>query len=72
LFCGDLRGSPRHLRAIACYENIMSDPHQSGSWRKNAGPAAPAETKLLQGPRPRTFELGSALRIFREIIYGFR
>jgi uncharacterized protein (TIGR00730 family) len=50
----------------------MSDPRESGSWRKNAGPAAPADIKLLQGPRPRGMELGSAFRIFREIVYGFR
>jgi uncharacterized protein (TIGR00730 family) len=51
---------------------MITDPSQSGSWRKNAGPAAPADIKLLQGPRPRGMELGSAFRIFREIIYGFR
>jgi uncharacterized protein (TIGR00730 family) len=50
----------------------MSDLSQSGSWRKDAGPAAPADIKLLQGPRPRGMELGSAIRIFREIVYGFR
>jgi uncharacterized protein (TIGR00730 family) len=51
---------------------MMSDPKASGSWRKGAGPAAPADIKLLQGPRPRGIELGGALRIFREIVYGFR
>jgi uncharacterized protein (TIGR00730 family) len=51
---------------------MTDDPSQSGSWRKNAGPAAPADIKLLQGPRPRGMELGSALRIFCEIVYGFR
>src|SRR5689334_12343695 len=50
----------------------MSDPHESGTWRKGAGPAAPADIKLLQGPRPRGLELGSALRIFFEIVRGFR
>ncbi len=50
----------------------MSDGTQSGSWRKDAGAAAPADIKLLQGPRPRGMELGSAFRIFREILYGFR
>lgn len=50
----------------------MNDSSQFRSWRKNVSPAAPAEVKLLQGPRPRRFELGSALRVFREIIYGFR
>lgn len=50
----------------------MSIPTQSGSWRKHAGPAAPADIKLLQGPRPRGMELGSAFRIFFEILSGFR
>jgi uncharacterized protein (TIGR00730 family) len=50
----------------------MNDASQSGSWRKNAGPAAPADIKLLQGPRPRGMELGSAFRIFLEIVRGFR
>jgi uncharacterized protein (TIGR00730 family) len=50
----------------------MSNLSESGSWRRFAGPAAPADIKLLQGPRPRGLELGSAIRIFREIVYGFR
>jgi hypothetical protein len=50
----------------------MSESSQSGSWRKDAGPAAPADIKRLQGPRPRGMELGSAIRVFREIVYGFR
>src|SRR5919106_6371321 len=51
---------------------MSEDPSQSGSWRKDAGPAAPADIKLLQGPRPRGMELGSAFRIFLEIVRGFR
>jgi uncharacterized protein (TIGR00730 family) len=51
---------------------MASDPSLSGSWRKDAAEAAPAETKLLQGPRPRGRELGSAIRIFLEIVRGFR
>jgi len=51
---------------------MSDDPRPSGSWRKDAGPAAPADIKLLQGPRPRGMELGSAFRICREIIHGFR
>ena len=27
---------------------------------------------MLQGPRPRGLELGSAIRVFREMVYGFR
>jgi uncharacterized protein (TIGR00730 family) len=50
----------------------MTDPHQSGNWEKGAGLVAPAETKFLQGPRARLSELRSALRVFREMIYGFR
>ena len=45
---------------------------ESGSWRKNTAHAAPEDIKLLQGPRPRGLELGSALRIFFEIVRGFR
>src|SRR6476620_8689840 len=51
---------------------MTDDPSQSGTWRKNAGPEAPADIKLLQGPRPRGMELGTAFRVFREMIYGFR
>src|SRR5829696_1299399 len=51
---------------------MPTDPSESGSWRKNAGPAAPADVKLLQGPRPRGVEFGSALRIFWEIVRGLR
>ena len=39
---------------------------------RTPAPAAPADIKFLQGPRPRGLELGSAVRIFREIVYGFR
>ncbi len=47
-------------------------PSESGSWRKDAGAASPADIKLLQGPQSRGMELGSAFRIFREILRGFR
>ena len=43
-----------------------------GVGARTPGPAAPADIKFLQGPRPRGIELGSAFRIFREIVYGFR
>jgi uncharacterized protein (TIGR00730 family) len=44
----------------------------SGEWQRKAGLAAPAETKFLQGPQRRAFELGRAIRVFREMVYGFR
>jgi uncharacterized protein (TIGR00730 family) len=44
----------------------------SGEWKRNAGAAAPAETKFLQGPAPRRFEFWQAVKIFRELVYGFR
>jgi uncharacterized protein (TIGR00730 family) len=36
------------------------------------GPGGPEVPRFLQGPQPRGFELGRALRIFWEIIRGFR
>ena len=44
----------------------------SGEWKRNAGEAAPSETKFLQGPQKRQSEFWQALRIFRELVYGFR
>ena len=44
----------------------------SGEWKRNAGAAAPAETKFLQGPQRRPSEFWQAFRIFRELVYGFR
>jgi uncharacterized protein (TIGR00730 family) len=41
-------------------------------WGKDAADAAPEEAKFLQGPQRRTFELGRAFKIFRELLYGFR
>ena len=35
-------------------------------------PAAPEVAKFLQGPQPRGFELARALRIFFELLHGFR
>jgi uncharacterized protein (TIGR00730 family) len=46
--------------------------NESGSWPKADRTASPADQRLLLGPQPRGSELGSALRIFREIIRGFR
>jgi uncharacterized protein (TIGR00730 family) len=48
-------------------------PEQAKSetqWGK--GPAAPEEVRFLQGPQPRGFELVRALRIFWELLRGFR
>ena len=45
---------------------------QSGDWKRNAGEAAPAETKFLQGPQKRQSDFWQAVRIFRELVYGFR
>jgi uncharacterized protein (TIGR00730 family) len=47
-------------------------PDLSGEWKRNAGAAAPAETKFLQGPAPRGSEFWQAFKIFREFLYGFR
>jgi uncharacterized protein (TIGR00730 family) len=37
-----------------------------------AGAAANEESRFLQGPQPRGFELGKALSIFAEMVRGFR
>jgi uncharacterized protein (TIGR00730 family) len=47
-------------------------PVPSGEWERNAGAAAPEEVKFLEGPQPRSFELWRTLKIFRELIHGFR
>ena len=44
----------------------------SGEWKRNAGAAAPSETKFLQGPQRRPSEFWQACKIFRELVYGFR
>ncbi len=43
-----------------------------GSTRWGKAPAAPEVVKFLQGPQPRGFELARALRIFFELLRGFR
>src|SRR5262245_46527762 len=48
----------------------MSAPPQQ--WEHGAGRAAPEETRFLQGPQPRGFELVRAARIFWELLQGFR
>jgi hypothetical protein len=53
-----------------------SSPHRSPSesqlirWATHTGDAK--VSRFLQGPQRRVFELGTALRIFRELIHGFR
>jgi uncharacterized protein (TIGR00730 family) len=49
-----------------------NNPTQCGSWERNTAYAAPEDIKLLQGPRSRGLELGGAVRIFRELIRGYR
>ena len=44
----------------------------SGEWKRNAGAAAPSETKFLQGPQRWPSEFWQACKIFRELVYGFR
>lgn len=41
-------------------------------WERGAGLAAPGESRFLQGPQPRGFELVRAARIFWELVQGFR
>src|SRR5579872_5991093 len=45
-------------------------PEARAQWGKTAG--SPEEQLFLEGPHGRGFELGRAIRIFRELIYGFR
>jgi uncharacterized protein (TIGR00730 family) len=54
--------------------DLITDPpaNPSGDWDRHAGEATPQEVKFLQGPQPRGFELWRTLKIFRELIYGFR
>ncbi len=40
-------------------------------WAHQSGATA-SVTKFLKGPQKRSFELGTAMRVFREMIYGFR
>ena len=43
---------------------------ESGAW--GSGPGAPEVVNFLQGPQGRGFELARALRIFGELLRGFR
>jgi|SRR5579883_48190 len=44
----------------------------SGDWPRSIEPASLDETKFLQGPAPRKSEFWQAIRMFRELVYGFR
>ncbi|VTR94717.1 Uncharacterized protein OS=Candidatus Entotheonella sp. TSY2 GN=ETSY2_24680 PE=4 SV=1: Lysine_decarbox [Gemmata massiliana] len=44
----------------------------SGEWQRHAGRAVPEAKKFLQGPQARKFEFWQAVKIFRELVYGFR
>jgi hypothetical protein len=57
----------------------MADRHDdidpaklSGEWQRKSGEMTPAATKFLQGPQARKFEFWQAVKIFRELLYGFR
>ena len=45
---------------------------KSGEWGKKPASAAPEVAKFLQGPQHRTFEFWRAVKIFRELLWGFR
>jgi uncharacterized protein (TIGR00730 family) len=47
-------------------------PDLSGEWLRKSGDAVPEAKKFLQGPQSRRFELWQAVRVFREMVYGFR
>jgi uncharacterized protein (TIGR00730 family) len=47
-----------------------TDPHEQ--WDKHPGSARPDVIRFLEGPQSRGFELGQALRLFWEVIRGFR
>lgn len=44
----------------------------SGEWQRRAGETLPEAKKFLLGPQPRKFEFWQAVKVFREMIYGFR
>jgi hypothetical protein len=52
--------------------DLILDPHDTAEWKRDAGAASPGETKFLQGPQRRGFELRESLRIWWEFITGFR
>lgn len=55
--------------------DLITDPPHAvpdGDWDRNAGAAAPAETKFLLGPQRRGFEFRQMFAIGRELFRGFR
>jgi len=46
-------------------------PDAPPPWDPGAG-TPPQVQKFLRGPQPRSFELGMAVSVFREMVYGFR
>ena len=50
----------------------LDAPKLPAEWTRHAAAAAPEATKFLQGPQPRRFELWQAVKVFREMVYGFR
>jgi hypothetical protein len=47
-------------------------PAGRSDWGHQAYRAAPDASKFLQGPQRRRFELRTAVKVFRELVYGFR
>jgi uncharacterized protein (TIGR00730 family) len=56
--------------AVTAVTTTYSPNATSPKW--GAGPSAPEVTQFLQGPQPRGFELFRAVRIFFELLKGFR
>ena len=52
--------------------DLLLDPHATAEWKRDAATASPGETKFLQGPQRRGFELRESLRIWWEFVTGFR
>jgi uncharacterized protein (TIGR00730 family) len=69
---------PVFCRAQGSSEAAMSSPQQGRSQRAQphtewpGDGAPPEEQRFLQGPQPRGFELMRAIRIFWELLRGFR
>src|SRR6516225_87739 len=47
-----------------------TDPHER--WDKHPTTVPPETIQFLEGPQPRAFELGQALKLFWELMRGFR
>jgi uncharacterized protein (TIGR00730 family) len=57
--------SPERLKPVGQQQTAPD-----ANWE--AGAVSPDEVRFFQGPQPRGYELGKALRIFWELIHGFR